>query len=32
MVHKSEPGALQYHLHIEMNGDERGESVVFLEQ
>ncbi|KAL8870241.1 MAG: hypothetical protein Q9174_003672 [Haloplaca sp. 1 TL-2023] len=32
MVHKSEPGALQYQLHVETNGDERGESVVFLEQ
>ncbi|KAL8730241.1 MAG: hypothetical protein Q9166_004218 [cf. Caloplaca sp. 2 TL-2023] len=32
IVRDTEPGALRYHLHIEMNGKERGECIVFLEQ
>ncbi|KAI4248810.1 MAG: hypothetical protein L6R40_000821 [Gallowayella cf. fulva] len=31
MVRENEPGNIRYQLHVEMNGDERGESIVFLE-
>lgn len=32
LVREHEPGALRYHLHVEMNGSERGEDVVWIEQ
>ncbi|KAL8858104.1 MAG: hypothetical protein Q9178_005281 [Gyalolechia marmorata] len=31
MVKENEPGNLRYHLHVETNGEDRGESLVFLE-
>ncbi|KAL8950377.1 MAG: hypothetical protein Q9222_003594 [Ikaeria aurantiellina] len=32
IVNRTEPGALRYHLHVQMDGDKRGDSVVFIEQ
>ncbi|KAL8916105.1 MAG: hypothetical protein Q9208_008701 [Pyrenodesmia sp. 3 TL-2023] len=32
IVHRTEPGTLRYHLHVEMKNDQRGESIVFLEE
>ena len=31
MVRENEPGNIRYQLHIETNGEDRGESLVFLE-
>ncbi|KAL9013446.1 MAG: hypothetical protein Q9173_001858 [Seirophora scorigena] len=31
IVRNTEPGNLRYHLNVEMKGDRRGESIVFLE-
>ncbi|KAL8899553.1 MAG: hypothetical protein Q9207_006137 [Kuettlingeria erythrocarpa] len=32
VVHRTEPGTLRYHLHVEMKDHQRGESIVFLEE
>lgn len=32
IVRETEPGNLRYHLNVEMKGDQRGESIVFLEE
>ena len=32
LVREKEPGALRYHLHVEMNGNKRGEDLVYIEK